>query len=49
MIKLKCKEKGCTKILEGYSQQHAETLLDQHMIKHKNEKNRKKEKENANK
>jgi hypothetical protein len=41
MIKLKCKEKGCSKVVEGYNQQHAETLLAQHMIKHQNEKNRK--------
>lgn len=45
MIKLECKEKGCGKVVEGYNQQHAETLLAQHMIKHKNEKNRKKEKD----
>lgn len=44
MITLKCKEKGCTKAVEGYNQQHAETLLSQHMIKHENEKNREKEK-----
>ena len=49
MIKLKCKEKGCIKVVEGYSQQHAETLLSQHMIKHQNEKKRKKEKEHASK
>ena len=44
MIKLKCKEKGCDKVVEGYTKQHAETLLSQHMIKHKNEDNREKEK-----
>jgi hypothetical protein len=48
MIKLECKVKGCKdektgkpKVVEGYNQQHAETLLAQHMIKHQNEKNRK--------
>lgn len=44
MIKLKCKEKGCGKIVEGYNPQHAETLLAQHMIKHKNEEERQKKK-----
>lgn len=43
MIKIKCKEKGCGKEIEGYNQQHAETLLAQHMIKHENEKKRKKD------
>jgi hypothetical protein len=47
MIKLKCKEKGRDKVVEGYNQQHAETLLAQHMIKHENEKNREKEKKDG--
>jgi hypothetical protein len=37
MYKVKCKEKGCNKEIEGYTKEHAEALLEQHMIKHKNE------------
>ena len=48
MEKLKCDEKGCTKVLEGYSKSHVEHLLRQHKIKHENEK-RKKGGQNGNK
>ena len=38
MIKVKCKEKGCVKEIEGYTQKHVDSLMAQHMIKHQNEK-----------
>ncbi len=35
MIKRKCPE--CKKVLEGYTERHLDTLLAQHVIKHRND------------
>ena len=37
MESIKCKI--CGKVIEGYTIKHVETLLAQHMIKHRNEEN----------
>ena len=40
MYKIKCPIKDCERNLEpieGYTKEHAETLLRQHMLKHENE------------
>jgi hypothetical protein len=37
MIQEKCKVKGCNKIIEGFTKKHVDTMMEQHMIKHKNE------------
>lgn len=35
MKKLKCKEPGCDKVIEGYNKNHVEFLMAQHMLKHR--------------
>jgi len=35
MKKLKCKHKGCDKIVEGYNKRHAQFLMWQHELAHK--------------
>jgi hypothetical protein len=42
MEKQTCKR--CPKVIEGYTKNHVETLMAQHMIKHQNEDKRKEEK-----
>jgi len=37
MKSLKCKHPGCTKVIEGYTDNHVQFLMAQHMLKHKNE------------
>ena len=37
MEKLKCKVKGCDKVVEGYTKKHVEFLMAQHMLKHQRE------------
>ncbi len=36
MKSLKCKQ--CDKVVEGYTDKHVQFLMDQHQLKHKNEK-----------
>ena len=38
MKSLKCKHKDFDKVIEGYTDKHVQFLMDQHMLKHKNEK-----------
>lgn len=40
MIKKVCEK--CGKIIEGYTEKHAEQLMDMHMLKHKHEESRNK-------
>jgi hypothetical protein len=44
MIQIKCKVKDCDKVIEGFTQKHAETMMEQHMIKHRNEAKKKNDK-----
>ena len=46
MFKVKCKVKDCNKEIEGYTEEHAKSLLEQHMIKHINERRKNESKKN---
>lgn len=45
MKQLKCKHKGCDKVIEGYNDNHVQFLMRQHMMKHENEEKKKELKE----